>query len=392
MQTENENKECLKKDYNNILIESFDDLNLKDKLLRGIYATGFESPSQIQQKAILPLIEQNDIIAQAQSGTGKTATFSIGMLECIDDTLNESQGLILAHTRELALQISSVVKSLSQYMNISINLSVGGVSVKNNIEELVKKPHIVIGTPGRVLDMINKKALDTKKLKLLIIDEADEMLSKIFSNQIYDIFRFLPNNIHVGLFSATMTQEFFKLSNCFMRDPVKILVKNNELTLEGIKQFYINVERNEYKYETLCDIYDLCGVSQTIIYCNSRKMVEDLCYRLSKDNWPATPIHGDLTQEERYKIMDDFRNGSTRILVSTDLLSRGIDVQQVSLVINYDISNNIENYIHRIGRSGRFGRKGTAINFVTNYDEKKIKEIEEFYCTIVEPFPNNFTL
>ena len=379
-------------DYNAIITESFDDLDIKDNLLRGIYGNGYETPSAIQQKAIKPIIDGCDIIAQAQSGTGKTATFSIGLLHKIDETKKETQAIILAHTRELALQIESVIKKLSEYMNVSINLSVGGTTVRNNIDELLKNPQIVIGTPGRVLDMINKKALDTRDLKIMILDEADEMLSKIFSNQIYDIFRFLPNNIQVGLFSATMTPDFFRISKCFMRNPVKILVKDEDLTLEGIKQFYINLEHNEFKYETLCDLYDLCSVSQTIIYCNSRTMVEELYRRLCEDNFSCVCMHGELSQDERNKIMSEFRNGTSRILISTDLLSRGIDIQQVSLVINYDIPNNIESYIHRIGRSGRYGRKGTSINFLTRYDIKKMKDIEEYYHTIIEELPENFKL
>ena len=379
-------------DYNTLFTESFDDLDIKTNLLRGIYGAGYECPSVIQQKAIKPLIDGRDLIAQAQSGTGKTATFSIGVLEKIDDSKNETQAVVLAHTRELALQIKEVITTLAQFMNITINLSVGGTTVRSNIDELLKNPHIIIGTPGRVLDMINKKALDTRNLKIMVLDEADEMLSKIFANQIYDIFRFMPNDIQVGLFSATMTPEFFRLSDSFMRNPVKILVKNEDLTLEGIRQYYINLEHNEYKYETLCDLYDMCSISQTMIYCNSRTMVEELHRKLTQDNFPATCIHGDLSQEERNKIMNDFRNGTTRILISTDLLSRGIDVQQVSLVINYDIPHNIESYIHRIGRSGRFGRKGTSINFLTRYDVKKMKEIEEYYNTIVEELPANFSL
>ena len=379
-------------DYNTIITHKFDDLEIKSNLLRGIFGNGYETPSAIQQKAIKPLIDGRDLIAQAQSGTGKTATFSIGVLERIDNTRDVTQAIILAHTRELALQIEGVIKNLSKYMNITINLSVGGTTVRNNIDELLNNPHIIIGTPGRVLDMINKKALDTKYLKVMILDEADEMLSKIFSNQIYDIFRFLPNNIQVGLFSATMTTEFFRLSKCFMRNPVKILVKNEDLTLEGISQYRINLEHNEYKFDTLCDIYDMCSISQTIIYCNSRTMVEDLFRRLCDANFSAECIHGDLSQDERNKIMEEFRNGTCRILISTDLLSRGIDIQQVSLVINYDIPNNIESYIHRIGRSGRFGRKGTAINFVTRYDVKKISEIEEYYNTIVDELPADLKL
>lgn len=378
------------KDYNNIEISSFEDLDLKDKLLRGIYACGYEKPSSIQKKAILPVIDKNDVIAQAQSGTGKTATFSIGMLQNIDESVQETQALVLSHTRELSLQILEVVKNLSSYMGISYNLSVGGTTIRDNIDELLKNPQVVIGTPGRVLDMINKKALNTRQLKILVVDEADEMLSKIFSNQIYDIFRFLPNNIQVGLFSATMTPEFFKISNNFMREPVKILVKNEELTLEGIKQFYINIDKQEFKFETLCDIYEACSISQTIIYCNSKRTVDEISKKLIDNNFSISSIHGEMSQKERNDIMQRFRSGETRILISTDLLSRGIDVQQVSLVINFDVPNNPESYIHRIGRSGRYGRKGVAINFVTGYDVRKMEEIEKYYSTQVDELPINF--
>lgn len=377
-------------DYNNLICETFDDLNLKESILRGIYGYGYEKPSSIQKKAIQPVLDGRDIIAQAQSGTGKTATFSIGVLQNIDETSLETQAIILCHTRELALQVQNVIQNLGQYMNINFNISVGGTMVQDNINQLLKNPHIVIGTPGRVLDMINKKALNTRHLKMLVIDEADEMLSKIFSNQIYDIFRFLPNNIQVGLFSATMTEEFFKLTKCFMRDPVTILVKNDELTLDGIKQFYINLEKTEYKFATLCDIYETCSVNQTMIYCNSRKNVDDLYNELIRNNFSVAYIHGDMGQSERNQIMEEFRSGTTRVLISTDLLSRGIDIQQISLVINYDIPNNIECYIHRIGRSGRYGRKGSAINFVTNYDVKKMAEIERYYSTQIDELPGNY--
>ena len=384
----NENNE--QKDYNSLEINNFEDLDLKDNLLRGIYAYGYEKPSAIQKKAILPLMDKHDLIAQAQSGTGKTATFSIGLLQNIDENLKETQALVLSHTRELSLQILEVIKNISSYMDLSYNLSVGGTTIRENIDELLKNPQIVIGTPGRVLDMINKKALNTRQLKVLIIDEADEMLSKIFSNQIYDIFRFLPNNIQVGLFSATMTPEFFKISNNFMRNPIKILVKNDELTLEGIKQFYISIDKQEFKFDTLCDIYEACSISQTIIYCNSKRGVDEVSKRLSDNNFSISSIHGEMSQSERNQIMSDFRSGTSRILISTDLLSRGIDVQQVSLVINYDIPNNPESYIHRIGRSGRYGRKGVAINFITNYDARKMEDIEKYYSTQVEELPINF--
>ncbi len=367
--------------------ESFEDMGLKEKLLRGVFSMGYERPSFIQSKAIVPFVEGNDVIAQAQSGTGKTATFSISMLQKINEDVKESQVIILSHTRELALQIKNVIESMSQYMKITMNLSVGGTALRTNIDELKRRPHIIIGTPGRVLDMLSKEIIDKNTLKMLILDEADELLSTIFLNQIYDIFKLLPSDVQVGLYSATMTPDFFKLSAKFMRDPIKILVKTDELTLEGIKQYYIDLEKNDYKYETLCDLYSLISVSQSIIYCNSRRIVEILSRRLTNDDFSAAMIHGDMPQKERNKIMDDFRNGVNRVLISTDLLSRGIDIQQVSIVINYDVPQSVENYIHRIGRSGRFGRKGTAINFITEYDKAKLTELEQYYSTQIEPLP-----
>lgn len=372
-------------------INNFDDMALKEDLLRGIYAFGYEKPSVIQQKAIPSVISGRDIIAQAQSGTGKTATFSIGMLQNIDEKVNETQAILLAHTRELATQINTVVNGLAYYLKLNINLSVGGTSIRDNIGELNKNPHVVIGTPGRVLDMITKKALNTRFLKMLIIDEADEMLSKIFLSQIYEIFRFLPQNIQVGLFSATMPNDFFELTERFMRNPIKILVKNEELTLDGIRQYFVNIERNEYKFDVLCDLYEKYSIFQSIIYCNSRKIVDELTYRLNQQNFSVICMHGDMRQEDRNKIMEDFRRGTCRVLIATDLLSRGIDVQQVSIVINYDIPQNIESYIHRIGRSGRYGRKGTAVNFATYYDLKKLHEIEQFYSTQIEELPESIS-
>ena len=255
--------------------------------------------------------------------------------------------------------------------------------INENISELNSITHIIIGTPGRILDMLNKNYINRKTIRMLILDEADELLSKIFVNQIYDIFKNLPTDIQVGLYSATMTDDFFKLSSQFMRDPIKILVKNDQLTLEGIRQYYIDVDKNEYKYDTLCDLYSLISMSQSLIYCNSRRIVEILTHKLSEDNFAVSSIHGDLQQNERNVIMNEFRNGVSRVLISTDLLARGIDIQQVSIVINYDIPQSIENYIHRIGRSGRFGRKGVAINFLTRYDTRKMTDIENHYHTRV---------
>ena len=370
------------------IYENFEDMGLKDNILRGVYSYGFEKPSEIQKRGIVKMIEGRDIIAQAQSGTGKTATFTIGMLESLDIESNTNQVLIMSHTRELSQQIYNVIKNISKYMKININLSVGGVSMSDNIESLRKNPHIIIGTPGRVLDMIHKKFIRVNLLKMLILDEADELLSHIFITQIYDIFQNLPPNIQVCLFSATMNESFFSITKKFMRDPVKILVKTEELTLEGIKQFYIDIEKNEFKYDTLCDIYANISITQSIIYCNSIKIVDIISNKLNNDNFSVACIHGNMNQQERNQVVKDFRDGKSRVLISTDLLSRGIDIQQISIVINYDVPKNIDNYIHRIGRSGRYGRKGVAINFVTNNDREQLRSIEQYYNTEIPELPN----
>ena len=372
------------------LYESFEDMELKDDLLRGIYAMGYEKPSMIQQKAIKPFLEGNDLVAQAQSGTGKTATFVISVLNSIIPD-SGTQAIIIAHTRELAMQIHTVAEALNQYLKYGILLLTGGTSVNQNIEDLRREPHVLIGTPGRLLDMLNKRRINTRNIKYLVVDEADELLSSGFVNQIYDIFRFLSDaKLQVALYSATMPKEFFQITKKIMRDPLEILVKTEELTLEGIKQFYINVERNEFKFDTLGDLYDLISVSQSIIYCNSKKMVNELSYKLKNKNFTVDCIHSDMLQSERTEIVKSFRNGESRILISTDLLSRGIDVQQVSIVINYDIPTSVDNYIHRIGRSGRFGRKGVAINLITFTDISRLHEIEKYYSTVIEELPETF--
>lgn len=372
-------------------IDSFEDLPISKNIIKGIIAYGFEKPSPIQQKGIIPMINNLDVIAQAQSGTGKTATFCIGSLLNVDESLNTTQILVLVHTRELAMQVDNVFRQIGKYTKINFNLSIKGVPLRDNIDSLKgtngSKPHIVIGTPGRIIDMINRYALDTSKIKYLVIDEADEMLSEGFVEQIHKIFTSLPKTSKTALFSATLNQEFMDLTKKFMDKPANILIKNEELTLEGIKQFYINVEKHEYKFETLCDLYSILTINQSIIYCNSQRIVDMLTNKLLDNNFTVSHIHGNLTPMEREATMLDFRNGKTKVLITTDLLGRGIDVQQVSIVINYDVPNKVESYIHRIGRSGRFGRKGVAINFMTYYDRSKLKRLEEYYSTIIDELP-----
>ncbi|XP_055712390.1 eukaryotic initiation factor 4A-like isoform X1 [Phlebotomus papatasi] len=371
------------------VVDNFDDMNLREELLRGIYSYGFEKPSAIQQRAILPCIKGHDVIAQAQSGTGKTATFSIAILQQINTQNRECQALILAPTRELASQIQKVVIALGDYMQAQCHACIGGTNVRDDMRKLDSGSHVVVGTPGRVFDMISRQVLRTKSIKLFVLDEADEMLSRGFKDQIQDVFRTLPNDVQVILLSATMPNDVLEVSKYFMRDPVRILVKKEELTLEGIKQFYVYVQHEEWKLGTLCDLYNTLSITQSVIFCNTRRKVDYLTEEMTKKTFTVSAMHGDMDQRERELIMKQFRTGSSRVLITTDLLSRGIDVQQVSLVINYDLPSNRENYIHRIGRSGRFGRKGVAINFIVEEDKRTLRDIEQFYNTTIEEMPSN---
>jgi len=326
--------------------------------------------------------------AQAQSGTGKTATFSIAILEKIDVSIKATQALVLAPTRELAQQIQKVVLALGDYLKAECHACIGGTNVRDDVSKLQRdSPHVVVGTPGRVFDMINRGAMATDKIKMFVLDEADEMLSRGFKDQIYDVFRKMPEEIQVVLLSATMPQDVLEVTQRFMRNPVRILVKKEELTLEGIRQFYIQIDREEWKLDTLCDLYETLTITQAVIFCNTRRKVDWLTEKMGGRDFTVSAMHGDMNQQERDLIMREFRSGSSRVLITTDLLARGIDVQQVSLVINYDLPANRENYIHRIGRGGRFGRKGVAINFVTSEDVRSMKDIEQFYNTNIEEMP-----
>ena len=367
---------------------SFDDFDLNDNLLRGIYSYGFENPSDIQCKALPIINSKRDLIAQAQSGTGKTGAFTIGSLNLLDTDLKKTQILILNPTYELVNQNYDVMKALSQYMDVSIMKVVGKTSLEECKRDLQKEPQIIIGTPGRVLDMINKRYLFTTDIKLLVFDEADEMLSGGFQENIYHIIKYIPQNTQICLFSATKTDRTLELSERFLNNPETILVENKNVTLEGIQQFKV-VINEEWKYDTLIDIYNLVNISQCIIYINYKNKLMNIYDELIRNNYPVDFIHGEITKSEREKKLLDFKNGQTRILLSTDLLSRGIDIQQLNLVINFDLPKSKETYVHRIGRSGRYGRKGVAINFITNRELGYLNELEEHYNIKIDDLPQN---
>ena len=373
-------------------IKSWDDLNLKNNLLRGIYSYGFENPSPIQQKAIQPIIESNDVIAQSQSGTGKTGCFTVASLQKINENLKKTQVLIISPTRELSQQIINVLNNLGTYMkDLTTQLLVGGVSTDYDIEKYKNNtPQIAVGCPGRIFDMLKRNVIKTNDLKLLVLDEADEMLSTGFKEQIYNILNYLSNDIQIALFSATIPNELFNLTQKIMRNPVNIIVKTEMLTLEGIKQHYVNLNNDNEKYSTLKDLFESFSVSQCIIYCNSVKRVQDLYDAMKGDGYPVCQIHSSLEKNERLKNYKEFREGNQRVLISSNVTARGIDVQQVSTVINFDIPKSKETYLHRIGRSGRWGRKGVAINFITRRDITLLKDIESFYSTEISELPSNF--
>jgi translation initiation factor 4A len=386
---ENDNSNYILKE-----IDNWEDLNTKTLLLRGIYASGFENPSPIQKKAILPLFQKKDIIAQAQSGTGKTACFSIGVLELIDIEKKTTQAMILSPTRELSFQTKLVIDTIGNlFSTLRTQLMVGGTSTDQTIQQLRNNPpHIVIGCPGRIHDMLKRKKLNVNDLKILVMDEADELLSFGFKEQVYEIFQYMPSNIQVALFSATMPEELNKMTDKFMRNPVKILVKNEQLTLEGIRQYYIALDNDEVKYDTLKDIYSSLTLSQSIIYCNSVKRVSDLYSAMNNDNYPVCQIHSGMDKDERIKNFEDFKSGKHRVLISSNVTARGLDVQQVSTVINFDLPNCVHTYLHRIGRSGRWGRKGVGINFITSRDMAQLKIIEQHYNTKINELVENWVV
>jgi translation initiation factor 4A len=373
-------------------IEEWNDLEMNPEVLRGIYSYGFENPSPIQKKGIKPMLNKRDVIAQAQSGTGKTGCFTVGTLARIDPTKPGVQALILSPTRELSMQTKNVIDGIGTFVKgFKSQLLVGGTSTDETIKGLIEdKPSVVVGCPGRVYDMLRRKKLHPNTLRLIILDEADEMLSSGFKEQIYNIFQFMPSDIQVGLFTATLPHDLMSLTEKFMRNPVKVLVKAEQLTLEGISQYYVGLDSDEQKYECLKDIFSSLSMAQCIIYCNSVRRVQDLYDAMTADNYPVAQIHSGMEKEDRSKSYKEFRAGTQRVLISSNVTARGIDVQQVSTVINFDLPKCVHTYLHRIGRSGRWGRKGVGINFITRRDSRKLKEIEQHYSTQISEMPLNW--
>ena len=385
--TQNENYEV--KTY-----QKWDDFNLKEDILRGIFSIGFEEPSQIQKTAIMPVIEKRDVIAQAPSGTGKTGTFSISTLQRIDVSEKCTQAIILAPTHELVKQISYVINQIGSSMNgLVIKTLVGGTSVNEDIRDLRENvPHVIVGSTGRVNDMVRRRHIQMDTIRLFILDEADEMLSGGFKDQVYTIFQHLTNEAQIAVFSATMPSYMLEMTTKFMKNPVKITLEPEKLNLEGIQQYFLAVNNDDGKFEALKALFEHLTVNQSIIYVNSVQRVMDLYDAMKKEDFSVVCIHSSMKREEREEAFRTFRTGAVRVLISSNVTSRGIDIQQVSVVINFDIPRSVNTYLHRIGRSGRWGRKGNAINFITREDVGQMKRIEQHYKSNIQELPGNFSI
>ncbi len=371
------------------VVVSFEHMDLSMNVLRGVYANGFDKPSSIQQKTIPAIMTGRDVIAQAPSGFGKTGAFGIGMLQRLDEMSRDVQAIVISPTQPLAEQTYNNITALSRFTKLKTILCIGGTDIKKFKSELRTGRQIIIGTPGRIIHMIEDRSIYIDKLKVLILDEADQLLDTEFIKQMYDIITKMNTTTQIILVSATMSQEVVKLTKQFMKqDLIKILVKKEELTLKGIKQYYVVHTKESEKFSTLLEIYKRLSVSQTIIYANNISTVEQLKSELSHYGFTADVIHKNC--ENKRETLEKFRKGSVRIIISTSLLARGIDIQQVSMVVNYDLPIEHSQYLHRIGRSGRFGRKGVAINLITESQWTDIESIQKEYAVVMEEMPEDF--
>ncbi|XP_056865009.1 DEAD-box ATP-dependent RNA helicase 6 [Raphanus sativus] len=364
----------------------FEDYFLKRDLLRGIYEKGFEKPSPIQEESIPIALTGSDILARAKNGTGKTGAFCIPTLEKIDPENNIIQAVILVPTRELALQTSQVCKELSKYLNIEVMVTTGGTSLRDDIMRLYQPVHLLVGTPGRILDLTKKGVCVLKDCAMLVMDEADKLLSAEFQPSIEELIQFLPQNRQILMFSATfpVTVKYFK--DRYLRKPY-IINLMDQLTLMGVTQYYAFVEERQ-KVHCLNTLFSKLQINQSIIFCNSVNRVELLAKKITELGYSCFYIHAKMAQDHRNRVFHDFRNGACRNLVCTDLFTRGIDIQAVNVVINFDFPRTSESYLHRVGRSGRYGHLGLAVNLVTYEDRFKMYQTEQELGTEIKPIPS----
>ncbi|CEQ01463.1 DEAD/DEAH box helicase [Paraclostridium sordellii] len=359
-------------------IVKFDDLPINENIKKAVLEMGFEEPSPIQAQAIPKIITGVDIIGQAQTGTGKTAAFSIPILEMVDPEDRSLQAVVLCPTRELAIQVSSEIRKIGKYMHGIKTLPVyGGQPIDRQIKSLKSGVQIVIGTPGRIIDHINRKTLKMDKVKMVILDEADEMLDMGFREDIETILNQTPENRQTTFFSATMPKGILDLTKRFQKNPEQVKIVRKELTVPNIKQYYIET-KNANKLEVLCRLVDVYNPKLSVVFCNTKRGADELVSDLQARGYFADALHGDLKQTQRDIVMDKFRNGTIDILVATDVAARGIDVDDVEAVFNYDLPQDEEYYVHRIGRTGRAGRNGVSFTFVFGKAMRKMKDIERY--------------
>jgi ATP-dependent RNA helicase DDX6/DHH1 len=363
----------------------WEDLDLKREIQMGLFEAGFEKPSPIQEEAIPVGLTGRDILARAKNGTGKTAAFVVPALQRINPKVNKIQCLILVPTRELAMQTSQVCKTLGKHLNINVMVTTGGTGLRDDIVRLQDPVHIVVGTPGRILDLAGKQVADLSECPMFIMDEADKLLSAEFTPVIEQLLRFHPKDRQVMLFSATFPLSVKDFSDKNMHDPYEINLMD-ELTLRGITQYYAFVDEKQ-KVHCLNTLFSKLQINQSIIFCNSTNRVELLAKKITELGYSCFYSHAKMAQAARNRVFHDFRNGRCRNLVCSDLLTRGIDIQAVNVVINFDFPKNAETYLHRIGRSGRFGHLGLAINLINWDDRFNLYNIENDLGAEIQPIP-----
>ncbi len=362
----------------------YQDANIMQEILRATKEMGFEVMTPIQEQAIPILLEGKDIIGQAQTGTGKTAAFAIPMIQRIDPEVRRPQGIILCPTRELAIQAAEEIRKLTRYLHgVKVLPIYGGQDISRQIRALSQGVQIIVGTPGRVMDHLRRHTIKTNEIRMIVLDEADEMLNMGFREDIETVLRDMPEQRQMALFSATMPQAILDITGTYQKDAVYVKVTPKEITVAAIKQAYYRVARKD-KFEALCRLIDYYQPAKSLIFCNTKKMVDEITGLLKDRGYEAEGLHGDLSQNQRDTVMNLFRGGRCAILSATDVAARGIDVSGVDAVFNYDVPEDVEYYVHRIGRTGRAGRAGRSFTLITGREIFKIREIERICHTTIK--------
>jgi len=372
-------------DVQQIRGSEFEDFCLKRPLLMGIFEKGWEKPSPIQEASIPHALMGKDVLARAKNGTGKTGAYTIPVLQRIDPTQNHIQALVIVPTRELALQTSQICIELSKHTSARVLVTTGGTNLKDDIMRILDIVHVIIATPGRILDLMEKKVAVMDKCRTIVLDEADKLLSQDFKGMLDNVIHFLPSDRQILMFSATFPQSVEEFMTKHLRNPAEINLMD-ELTLKGITQYYAFVQEKQ-KVHCLNTLFSKLQINQSIIFCNSTQRVELLAKKIAELGYSCYYIHAKMSQPHRNRVFHDFRNGLCRNLVCSDLFTRGIDIQAVNVVINFDFPKMAETYLHRIGRSGRFGHLGIAINLITMEDRASLHRIEDELGTAIQPIP-----